>query len=365
MTNNFCKFLSNQIRVEYGQLRPCCWFTESVDITSADEVRQYQQQLSEITDWKSAGNRCNECKTREQKNLFSPRLQSLEHQIFKSVDDDSKVSIEIQIDRDCNAACLICGPWNSTTWEKYDNKIKNIPIQQVGDPKIASLEFVDQLSKTIDFSNAQEIRFLGGEPLRTDSHIRLLENVTHPENTVLRYTTNGSYRPNKKTLDTWKKFKMVILQCSIDGIGEHFNYLRWPLQWSQVEDNLKFLLELPDENIHLATFSYTTTPFSLYYNDVYTNWAEEFFKGTKYQNMFKYPWQPRGDTPMKLSAISPRLQQLIREKYGADHPVTKLLEPFNIKQYARFMEYIVLHDKHRQTNWRDVFPEISDYIMLT
>jgi organic radical activating enzyme len=363
MSNNFCKYLSNQTRVEYGKLRPCCWFTESVDVVDATQVKNFQQSLNKITDWESAGDRCNECKTREAKGLFSPRLESFKRGPLAEVTDDSKVSIEIQIDKDCNGACLICGPWNSTTWEKYENKIKNIPIKDVADPKIASLEFVNQLSKSIDFSNAQEILFLGGEPLRTDSHTRLLEKISDPSNIKLRYTTNGSCCPDTKTLEVWSKFKEVLLQFSIDGIGEHFNYLRWPLQWNQVENNLNHILGLKNSNVRIVQFSYTTTPFSLFYQDRYDAWANKFFQGTTLDSakMFDRPWQPRGKTPMALGAVPPKLQKDIREKYGPEHSISKLLVPFDPAQYREFMSYIRMHDKHRQTNWFDVFPEMQSY----
>lgn len=365
MTNNFCKYLSNQIRVEYGQLRPCCWFTDSVDVTNIEKVKQFQQSLDEIVDWESANGRCNDCFTREKNGLFSPRLESFNRRALAGVKDNTKASIEIQIDKDCNGACLICGPWNSTTWEKYEHKIKQIPIKDVADPKIASLDFVTQLNNSIDFSNAQEILFLGGEPLRTDSHVRLLENIINPSNTTLRYTTNGSCRPDEKTLQVWSKFKDVQLQFSIDGVGEHFNYLRWPLQWNQVESNLAYILNLKDSNVRIVQFSYTTTPFSLFYHDVYDTWANTFFAGSGIDasKMFERPWQPRGDNhaPMKLNSVPPKLQKDIREKYGPDHSITKLLEPFDPTQYREFMSYIRTHDKHRQTNWFDVFPEMQSY----
>jgi len=361
MSNDFCKYLSNQIRVEYGQLRPCCWFTDSVDVTISKDVAGFQNDLNKIVDWKTAGSRCDECKIREEKKLFSPRLQSFERAAFRNVSDDSKVSLEIQIDKDCNGACLVCGPWNSTTWEKYNNKIKNIPIREVANPKIASDEFVRELTRIIDFSSTREILFLGGEPLRTDSHIQLLQNIQTPEQTIVKYTTNGSYRPDAKTLETWSRFKEIQLQFSIDGIGEHFNYLRWPLQWSQVEDNLRFILDLPSDYIQLTKFSYTTTPLSLYYHNRYEEWANNFFQGTKHKDMFVKPWQPRGETPMRLSATPPRLQHAIKEKYGPDHAIFKLLEPFNLKQYVSFINYLRYHDKHRQTKWQDVFPEMQEF----
>jgi hypothetical protein len=359
MSNNFCKYLSNQVRIEYGVIRPCCWFEKGVDITDHENTKNFLSDIAKIDSWEAANGNCNECKFRESKGIYSPRLQSFERREFKSITGNEKVSIEIQIDKDCNAACLICGPHNSTTWEKYNNKIKNIPVNDISDHKKETMDFIRSVYKSVDFSEIKEVLFLGGEPLRTHSHLRLVKLIPNPSNTVLRYTTNGSIRPDDKTLEMWAKFKAVDVQFSIDGIGEHFNYLRWPLQWHQVEENIKFVRDLNLPNVRITTFSYTTTPLSLFYHDRYVEWAKTLFADG--EGKFSKSWQPRGDTPMSLSATPSNLQQAIREKYGADHSITKLLEPFNQKNHDRFLSYLDKHDEHRKLNWRETFPEIVEF----
>lgn len=364
MANTFCRYLSNQARIEYGKYRPCCWFTNAANITNKNAVQAYQKHLYSITNFESAGGACQECEQRENKGLFSPRLESFNKREFLESDADGVIkNLEIQIDRDCNGACLICGPWNSTTWEKYNNKLKNIPIKDVADPTDATHNFIQQITDSINFSKVQDIRILGGEPLRTDSHLLLLNEIKNPESTIVRYTTNGSCRPDKQMLEVWSRFKEIHLTFSIDGIGEHFNYLRWPLQWSQVENNIKFVLDLKDSNVKITPFSYTTTPLSLYYHDTYVQWAQEFFKDT-YLNpnrMFATLWQPRGQTEMQLSAIPPELADVLRSKYGPDHSVTKLLESYDPAKNIEFKNYIAYHDDHRGTDWRKVFPEMIKY----
>ena len=367
MPDEFCKYLTNQARIEYGQLRPCCWFTDVVDLTDADAVQTYQKELHSITDFKSAGHRCQECKRREQKGLFSPRLDSFKKLSFSDSDVPGVIKrLEIQIDRDCNAACLVCGPWNSTTWEKYESKLKNIPVKLVGDSKSATYDFIKQITNNINFDEITDILMLGGEPLRTDSHLTLLNEIKNPSDTIVRYTTNGSYRPNKETIETWSKFKEIRLAFSIDGIGEHFNYLRWPLQWAQIEDNIKFLLDLENTNIVIVPFSYTTTALSLYYQDTYEEWARLFFKNSKVDpsRLFQNPWQPRS-SPMVLSAIPPNLAKVIQDKYGSDHSITKLIEPYNPAHKTELINYITYHDKNRGTDWRKVFPEMVEYFRYT
>ena len=356
MNNNFCKYLSNAVRIEYGQLRPCCWFNYSVDLNDTVKVKDFLSNIESINDWNIQV--CGECFAREQNNEYSPRLESFKR---PSLTSNGKSLIEIQIDKECNAACLICGPWNSTTWEKYEYKIRNIPIREVVSSKEATLEYINQVINTVDFSHAKEILFLGGEPLRTDSHLELLKLIDNPEDIVIRYTTNGSYRPSNEVLKVWGRFKEVRVQFSIDGTEEHFNYLRWPLQWNQVENNLKFLQTKPIDNIIISPFSYTVTPFSLYYHDRYIQWATDLFGNGEAMLSKHGPWQPRGDTPMSLTAVPPELQTVIREKYGDNHYISKLLEPYNPSSLTRFQEYVNYHDQHRQTNWREVFPEMVKY----
>lgn len=358
MANNFCRYLTNQIRIEYGEMKPCCWFNDSVPITDTAAVVKFQEKLKSINSWATAGSSCAECLRREYNGSFSPRKESLQHPLFQDV-DDKVVKVEIQIDKDCNGACLICGPWNSTTWEKYDFNIKGIPVTEYGGSKEATSKYIQQLHDTLDFSNVQQILFLGGEPLRTDTHLEFLNRIPHPENVEIRYTTNGSYYPDNKTLDAWSRFKGINLQFSVDGIDSHFDYLRWPLRWSQVADNIERMISL-QTNIHISTFSYTTTPLSIFYHDRYVAWSVQKFG----RDMFTRPWQPRGDTPMNLSAIPDALANAIKEKYGTNHEISKLLVPYNQSQHQKMLEYIEFHDQHRKLSWRETFAEVADYFTV-
>lgn len=358
MSNNFCKFLSNQVRIEYGQLRPCCWFKESVDLYDSTAASTYLQRLENITSWSDTNGNCNECYSRESKGLYSPRLESFEIQRFKQVHDNTKISIEIQIDKDCNAACLICGPWNSTTWEKY-NLNENRSTYSITHVKNDTSRFMNVIKSKIDFSSATSVLFLGGEPLKTKSHLEFLKLIKNPSQTTIKYITNCSYRPDEETLEVWSRFNQVIITASIDGIGEHFNYLRWPLQWHQVESNIMFFLSNPTSNIKMPRFSYTTTPLSIWYHDRYVSWAKTTFNNA--ETMFDRPWQPQGQTPMALSAIPELLQSAIKEKYGPGHEISRLLVPFDTTQYRTFMSYISQHDYRRQISWKTTFPEMAEY----
>ena len=347
-------------------MKPCCWFQNSVSVDNEDAVKAARKQWASISNWEETNYACSECYMREQAGSFSPRLESLDSPAFVGAVSDDIVKLEIQIDRDCNAACLICGPWNSSTWEKYNEKVSkriNLPVHELRDTESETQSQIKKLKKVLSLDQSKNIRFLGGEPLRNNHHVELLSEIANYENITLNYTTNGSYRPSKELLAFWKQFKRVNLTFSIDGIGKHFNYLRWPLQWHQIEDNIRYLVEHNQPNIYLTKGSYTVTPFSLYYHDQYVEYHRAFVQSLSrsIEPWFDTPWEPRGITPMSLSAVPPELAKVIGEKYGPDHSITKLLVPFDPAKHQEFKQYIALHDFNRETDWQETFPEMIEF----
>jgi hypothetical protein len=86
------------------------------------------------------------------------------------------------------------------------------------------------------------IEFIGGEPfmINLDQQISLLSALVDDNsagNIELRYHTNGTKIP-KDLFDLWGNFKKVAIWFSIDGIGDSFNYLRYPADWNTVQDNI-------------------------------------------------------------------------------------------------------------------------------
>ena len=205
------------------------------------------------------------------------------------------------------------------------------------------------------------INFFGGEPLRTDTHLKVLSLIKDPANVELVYVTNGSIFPSQEILDIWRKFKVVQISISIDGIDEHFNYLRWPLQWDQVTENLIEYAKLEQSKFKINT-SFIITPFNILYQDRYKKWAVDFFAGTNIrgEDWFQNPWPVVGT--INLECVSDKLKQAVLEKYGNNSKVYRLIQPFNETKYQKFIEYVNTHDHHRNLVWKDTFAEVADLL---
>ena len=130
--------------------------------------------------------------------------------------------LEIGFDNICNAACDGCYPEFSSEWGKIldPNKKKHI----VSSDEITSIP--DTVTK---------ILFLGGEPLMTNRHRRLLEMVNDLSKMTVIYNTNGTFMLDKETIRQLEKCKSVEFILSLDGYGELNERVRKNCEWNKIE----------------------------------------------------------------------------------------------------------------------------------
>lgn len=356
---SFCKFLTNTYHFTYDVVKPCCWIKDiKVNISDHDAIKKEFKRLNAVDDWIPE---CEYCHKLESAGTKSPRTISLNDEPIFSDDDEpgTAIKVELQLDEDCNAACIMCSSFNSTTWAKYNEntvKAKKIKIHHhtTVDDRVAAVEAV------VNFDTVKQVHFFGGEPFNTDTHLRIIRQIKHPENTRLVYVTNGSTFPDHETLDLWSKFKHVHLMASIDGVGEHFNYLRWPLQWAQVEKNLARYRDMLGVKFQMNS-SFTGSPLNLFYIDSYTAWATEFFKSSRVDGSwwFMNPHPVVG--VMNLNSVPDQLKTAITNKFSSDSRIVKIIDQFDSVKCQKMIEYLDFHDVHRKLDWRQTFSEVASY----
>ena len=370
MTKKFCLYLTNAARFNQDTFEPCCWITRKGDLHNPQQLAEYRTWLSEIDDWVPE---CDFCLDKEKRGISSPRQKAELHPnkilgLQPNNNPNDITSLELQIDSGCNAACIICGDHNSSTWEKYnigkitDKSTSNKRIDL--NNKLRTKSRFEVLKKTVSLDKINMIVFLGGEPLDSDLHKEMLYEIkkVKPLSDVdVRYVTNGSKIPDEETVQLWRELKNLTIVFSLDGIGEHFNYLRWPLQWSQVEKNIKFFIDLQMTTLDIGISS-AINPFNIFYYDRYIAWEKEFFKdigfpkGVRFRNAFEATGIINtGCIPSKLST------QIYKKYFISESWLIKHKNIFDTKLYDEFVQYIKLHDAKRGLNWKEVFPEIVEY----
>jgi hypothetical protein len=360
VSNEFCRYLSNGYSFSKYQssdkieVRPCCFFKGEV-LLDENLEKNRKEIFNSINTWTT---NCDTCKKMEDAGIPSLRLSSFD-KVPKDSSPNSTVCMDIKIDIHCNAACVICAPWSSTLWQKEFNK-QNATVFKINSYLEDVNDSIEKIINFVNFENLQYIKFFGGEPLLTDTHIRILEKIPNPENVTLHYTTNGSIYPSPQVIELWSRFKLVLYYVSIDGIDEKFDYIRWPLKWNKVSNNLiRFRKEAPN-NI-LFRIEHTVNFLNAYYYDEVESWVNNFLPDNRFGDATELTihscmkiWQ--------LSNITKEVVDLIVDKYGHDHKIVNLINQYQINQPTdQWKKFVEKWDTVRNNSWEHVFPDMVKY----
>jgi sulfatase maturation enzyme AslB (radical SAM superfamily) len=353
MANQYCRHLSNAYRFQEknGTLvyQPCCFVPFLEPVSTREELQMAQSKITDqvVNDKEKF---CQPCLLRESSGYRDSMREKIKTWVPEDAPDGAPYVLEVQHDTECNAACIICGPHFSSLWRKENHINFKPPIQEM------TKSIVDML----DLSRLVQIKFYGGEPLLTNTHLDLISKIPDPSKVSLLYSTNGSVFPNKETFDKWKQFKLIKISFSIDDIGERFTYIRYPLKWKRVESNLANILKNLDGYNKVIRLHTTVNPLNLWYIPYYEEWLDRFnqLNGTDLTIEYSPCYGNLGiiNTPEELRTA-------IRNILPSEHRVIKLMDahPFNPDQYPQFINFLKMMDKKRQTNWREIFKEISEY----
>ena len=259
-----------------GTMRPCC--------VSKEFDHQYRIQNDGIEKfWNSTHMRelrssllageepsiCNVCWDKEAKgDSFSKRLGELSYHKDINIEElieltgldgslpDNIVSYDLRLGNLCNLKCVMCNPHNSSKWledkemlGKYENTdFSHHSLKNLKWPKDQVLwKYLEN-----NYHHIKIMHFAGGEPLLHKSHHSLLQSLVYKgasKNIFLKYNTNITNLPDD-VFDLWSKFKRVDLWCSIDGVGELNDYIRYPSKWNDMLESLSILDNTP-ENVNV------------------------------------------------------------------------------------------------------------------
>ena len=268
-----------------GEAAPCC-IAESGAYGGIGNTRT--QSLMEVvnslemnqlrTDMLSGvkNKECTKCYMHEDQQVVSSRQMlntkfglNFYNEIIKNTNKDGSLSefkmryFDIRFSNICNFKCRTCGSGFSTQWEQEDLK-NNVYYAKVI-PKNDNPDFLKEIFNQIDFM--ETAYFAGGEPLITEEHYILLEEMIRRgrTNIELRYNTNLSNLKfkNKDLLALWKHFdKGVDIYASIDHYGERAEYIRHGTDWGVVESNFLQAKKTPylrvNMNTVLSVFNFLT-----------------------------------------------------------------------------------------------------------
>lgn len=164
--------------------------------------------------------------------------------------------VNIAFSRECNLACRMCHPDYSTKWDSVWRKLH--PDKKSIRTKY-SHNFKNIVSQKDTFKNVEIFDIVGGEPFINNSFYKFLEQLSHYDlsNKKIGVSTNATFFPKQKYIDTLLQFKELNLGLSVDGINRLGEYIRVYSKWSQVDKVADRWSQLKG-NPSVYLYSYTT-----------------------------------------------------------------------------------------------------------
>lgn len=361
-----------------GDIKPCAKFVQQPNDqkfnVQQDSISDYQnsnllKQVKEQFQNNCWPQQCVRCQIEENNGIDSKRI--LDHRRWQheydSVDLDANqiLTASVSFGNACNLKCITCNPTLSSKWSTEYRDLYGIDIRPV---LYYKQTFVDELLELLQESILQ-IDIPGGEPLLSipEEQKKLLEGLIasgRSKEITLHYTTNISKFPTDDIWQLWKRFKRVELQLSIDGVGEKFEYIRYPADWQQTLTNIKKYQQqrLKQDNIRLSV-SHTVSIFNIYYLDEFLTWAKSMRLPT--------PWIGRVHEPDFLRCTvwpMTHKEKLITKLTSSQHTechtwANLIINHDDSSLYAEFQHFVRRHDQYRNTDFAMVFPEAAEFLI--
>lgn len=225
---------------------------------------------------------CHRCYDTERSGGKSKRQQ--ENTTFNWTEDDALTNvdgsidtplqfIELRLGNTCNLACITCNSVSSSKWYRDEQFLsKKLEWFKVFENSkqtrwFESEEFYENLAEISN--HVSKIYINGGEPLLIKQHKVLLQRLIDmdvADKIKLEYSINLTIT-DIEFIDIWKQFKHVVVQFSIDALGEFNDYLRYGSDFSKIVENLEwFIANKPDNTYYmicqtLSAINYLEVPF--------------------------------------------------------------------------------------------------------
>ena len=259
-----------------GQIKPCCRFdhkhpqykqedgkfkfdkfnvNENVSFTDAlmskewEEIRQAMQNSEKVPGCRKCYQEESQQEKLEIKKFKIKSMRGKENWLWNSnnqqtIDniETNKVGniryLELALGTYCNLKCRTCTADLSSSWVSDEAKLsKYYKDRRIYDSNLSLSEEWNEK----DFLHIEEIKFTGGEPMLHPKFIKLMDiliSTGRSKLITLDIFTNASWVPKSKVLDRLNKFKKVIINLSVDGVGEVNDYIREPSDWKTVESSV-------------------------------------------------------------------------------------------------------------------------------
>ena len=334
-----------------GKQRPCCIGTVISADRTVDSIRQEMLQGKQPVE-------CSKCYKQELNKESSMRIRETIDWLKKfgepNITNPIVQHLDIRNDPTCNLKCKTCGPWASTLWAKE----KSITL------KLPGYNLTKYNKKQL-----KKIYLAGGEPTYNKSYLEFLKEllIVNPNCEVIINTNL------KKLPEEWKivisSFKNLTVIISCDAIEELGCYVRYPLEWKQFEENVKFV----SERANFTMFNLVPSNLTVHSIDRTVEWMRRYTDNISLTVVDGEHWDHRAVPTEHRACYIDSLKNLIKFPIGlwAAHKfrlnLDSLINKYESNNYdpalhLKLKNEIEEQDSHRNIQLKDVDPFLYSWI---
>jgi MoaA/NifB/PqqE/SkfB family radical SAM enzyme len=356
-----------------GSIAPCCKFQDKNKFniqTNTLEDYENSQSLKDIRQQFLDGHwpqGCERCRIEEQNGIESKRILDYtrwkDHYNTVDLTNNQWLTASVAFGNTCNLTCITCGPDSSSRWQREYQTVYGINQPPF---HFYKKEFVQDF--TNHASNIIHLDIPGGEPFLSGvpEQKQLLEHYVHTgraKDISIHYTTNVTIYPDAEWWELWQHFKEIDMQLSIDGVGQRYEYIRYPAEWNTVLENTNQYLKKQQllDNFRLSV-SHTVSAYNIYYLDEFVSWC--------YNVGLPRPWMGRVHTPAFMRSSvwpNPARDVIINKLSASNNPDVKqwaslIRNTDDSDLFDEFKKKMQMHDEYRSLSFANTFPELAFYL---
>jgi len=362
--NFFCQAPFTNIQADGESVKPCCEIDFSVPNTENYFKNPQLLKIKENLFNNIPPKECHQCVKNEKyggeslrtiiNESYPKRIKKITHPEYFDIKD-----IFLITSNTCNLKCLPC---------EYSSYIRDKERYDIGLSNRIPIAIKNSTNYNIfNSSKIKTITLSGGEPFYDKETFQIL-NFLIKENKAKTITLDINTNLTKIEESTliWLRdnFKHVIIKASIDGVGAVNEYLRYPLTWSKVEESIDTLKKFPDIGL-LVTTAMSNLSLLRYYELI--DWCLQkkivdiFISPVNNISELHYSNIPDS---CKNNLIKELTQRKNNKKLNNSYircinfALESISNSFEFKDKELY-DYLNAHDKHRNTDFGNVFPEID------
>jgi len=382
--NYYCRLPFQALEIRHnGTVSNCCDYRPGLKTVNflknnLDEIFQ-SQEMSSIRNTMLNENKvwpnCSRCWVKENQGIKSLRqFTQQDDEFFEDFNTNTYQIKELSLKpgNTCNQMCIICDHVNSSMLLQEDSIIFPNNIETLNHHWWKDENKWQQILDRC--THLTRVKIYGGEPLlmkETLYFIQKLIDLGLSKNITLHFATNGSII-NENILNMLKQFKLLEVIFSADGVGETFEYCRYPAKWDVFKQNLiDYKQYFKDNKLeHKVSVYYTVSIHNIF------NIVESL---EEYKHNMREPIDVHLNT-VNQSYYHPKCLPLVlkhklvdnimgkwKGNYTTSQTYTDILNIFNTQSdqdednFTEFLRVTRMRDKMRGNNITNIIPELTEY----